>query len=126
MSTRTIYRDVAALQASGAPINGEAGVGYMLDPSYHLPPIMFEPDEMQALLAGLRIAAAATDDDLATAGTRAEARIRAVLNDAALERADRSPCVAPFMAEDQTLRDQHRIIRKACEERRKLRMEYSD
>ena len=98
----------------------------MLDPSYHLPPIMFEPDEVQALLAGLRIAAAATDDDQAIAGTRAEARIRAVLNDAALERADRSPCVAPFMAEDQTLRDQHRIIRKACEERRKLRMEYSD
>ena len=38
VSTRTIYRDVAALQASGAPINGEAGVSYMLDPPYHLPP----------------------------------------------------------------------------------------
>lgn len=126
VSTRTIYRDVGALQATGAPINGEAGVGYMLDPSYHLPPIMFEPDEVQALLAGLRIAAAATDDDLAAAGARAEAKIRAVLNDQALARADRSPYVAPFMAEDISLRDHHRTIRKACEERQKLRMEYGD
>ena len=126
VSTRTIYRDVGALQATGAPINGEAGVGYMLDPSYHLPPIMFEPDEVQALLAGLRIAAAATDDELAAAGARAEAKIRAVLNDQALARADRSPYVAPFMAEDIGLRDHHRTIRKACEERRKLRMEYGD
>ena len=126
VSTRTIYRDVGALQATGAPINGEAGVGYMLDPSYHLPPIMFEPDEVQALLAGLRIAAAATDDDLAAAGARAETKIRAVLNDQALARADRSPYVAPFMAEDMSLRDHHRAIRKACEERRKLKMEYGD
>ena len=126
VSTRTIYRDVGALQATGAPINGEAGVGYMLDPSYHLPPIMFEPDEVQALLAGLRIAAAATDDDLAAAGARAETKIRAVLNDQALARADRSPYVAPFMAEDMALRDHHRTIRKACEERRKLKMDYGD
>lgn len=87
---------------------------------------MFEPDEVQALLAGLRIAAAATDDELAAAGARAEAKIRAVLNDQALARADRSPYVAPFMAEDIGLRDHHRTIRKACEERRKLRMEYGD
>ena len=126
VSARTIYRDVGALQATGAPINGEAGVGYMLDSSYHLPPIMFEPNEVQALLAGLRIAAAATDDELAAAGARAEAKIRAVLNDQALARADRSPYVAPFMAEDIGLRDHHRTIRKACEERRKLRMEYGD
>jgi len=126
VSTRTIYRDVGALQATGAPINGEAGVGYMLDPSYHLPPIMFEPDEVQALLAGLRIASAATDDDLAAAGARAETKIRAVLNDQALARADRSPYVAPFMAEDMALRDHHRTIRKACEERRKLKMDYGD
>lgn len=125
-STRTIYRDVGALQSTGAPINGEAGVGYMLDPSYQLSPIMFEPDEVQALLAGLRIAATATDDDLAAAGTRAETKIRAVLNDQALARADRSPYVAPFIAEDMNLRDHHRTIRKACEERRKLKMEYGD
>jgi predicted DNA-binding transcriptional regulator YafY len=114
------------LQSTGAPINGEAGVGYMLDPSYHLPPIMFEPDEVQALLAGLRIPATATDDDLAAAGARAETKIRAVLNDQALARADRSPYVAPFMAEDMNLRDHHRTIRKACEERRKLKMEIGD
>ena len=126
VSTRTIYRDVSALQASGAPIEGEAGVGYLLDPSYHLPPIMFEPDEVQALLAGLRLAAAATDDELAQAGSRAEAKIRAVLDDEALARADRSPYVAPFMAEDARLSPLHKTIRKACEERRKLRMIYGD
>ncbi|MEM7270618.1 MAG: YafY family protein [Pseudomonadota bacterium] len=126
VSTRTIYRDIATLQGSGAPINGEAGVGYILDPSYHLPPIMFDPDEVQALLAGLRLAAAATDDDLAQAGGRAEAKIRAVLDDAALARADRSPYVAPYFAGDARLRDIHRTIRRACEEQKKLRMVYGD
>jgi predicted DNA-binding transcriptional regulator YafY len=46
VSPRTIYRDIQNLIDSGEPINGEAGVGYVIDKSYHLPPIMFDADEL--------------------------------------------------------------------------------
>ncbi|MFX9142793.1 HTH domain-containing protein, partial [Acinetobacter baumannii] len=46
VSQRTVYRDVQALITSGIPIEGEAGVGYLLRPGSHLPALMFEPDEV--------------------------------------------------------------------------------
>ena len=126
VSPRTIYRDIAALQASGAPIDGEAGVGYRLDASYHMPPLMFDPDEVQALLAGLRMARAFTDDELAHAATRAEEKVRAALDDDGLRRADRSPYFAPLYEWDATRRTLHLRVRKACEDRRKIRIAYAD
>lgn len=126
VSPRTIYRDVAALQASGAPIDGEAGVGYLLDPGYHMPPLMFDPDEVQALLAGLRMARAFTDDELGAAAKRAENKVRAVLDDDGLRRADRSPYLAPVYDGVEARRALHLQIRKACETRRKIRMFYED
>ena len=48
VSPRTIYRDIQNLIDSGVPINGEAGVGYVIDKRYHLPPIMFDADEISA------------------------------------------------------------------------------
>ena len=44
VTKRTVYRDVAALIAQGVPINGEAGVGYVLEPGFHMPPLMLNPD----------------------------------------------------------------------------------
>lgn len=52
VSIRTLYRDIALLQAQGAEIEGEAGVGYVLKPTYFLPPLMFTPNEIQALILG--------------------------------------------------------------------------
>jgi predicted DNA-binding transcriptional regulator YafY len=52
VSIRTLYRDIATLQAMGAEIEGEAGVGYILKPTFFLPPLMFTPTELQALLLG--------------------------------------------------------------------------
>ncbi|MEM8752265.1 MAG: HTH domain-containing protein, partial [Pseudomonadota bacterium] len=110
VSQRTIYRDVAALQASGAPIDGEAGVGYRLDPHYHMPPLMFDGDEVQALLAGLRMARAFTDDELAAASERAEEKLRAALDDEGLRRADRSPYFAPLYEWEPARRALHLTI----------------
>ena len=52
ISIRTLYRDIAALQAMGAEIEGETGVGYILKPTFFLPPLMFTKTELEALLLG--------------------------------------------------------------------------
>jgi len=81
VSLRTLYRDVATLQAQGAPIEGEAGIGYVLKPGYLLPPLMFTTDEIQALVLGSRWVAGSGDPHLAAAAREALARIGAVLPD---------------------------------------------
>lgn len=52
VSIRTLYRDIAALHAMGAEIEGEAGVGYVLKPTFFLPPLMFTKTELEAMLLG--------------------------------------------------------------------------
>ncbi|KAJ34485.1 hypothetical protein BW45_03595, partial [Agrobacterium tumefaciens] len=54
VSLRTLYRDIATLQAQGADIEGEAGVGYVLRPGFLLPPLMFSQHEIEALVLGSR------------------------------------------------------------------------
>src|SRR3989344_590286 len=68
VSQRTIYRDVAALQHQGVPIEGEAGVGYRLGAGFELPPLMFSQGEANALVAAARLAQAWLDAGLARAG----------------------------------------------------------
>ena len=79
ISLRTLYRDIRSLQAQGAAIQGEAGLGYLLKPGFLLPPLMFSPDELEALLLGTRWVARRADARLAEAGRSAMARIAAVL-----------------------------------------------
>src|SRR5437764_270270 len=62
VSERTVYRDIRDLLLSGVPIQGEAGVGYALDRSYELPPLMFDEEETEALVLGARIVRAGADD----------------------------------------------------------------
>lgn len=81
VSLRTLYRDIATLQAQGAPIEGEAGIGYVLRPGFMLPPLMFTEDEIEALALGSRWVAAQPDARLADAARHALARIAAVLPD---------------------------------------------
>ena len=52
---RTVYRDIQDLMNSGVPIHGEAGVGYLIDKKYHLPPVMFDADELEALALGINM-----------------------------------------------------------------------
>src|SRR5688572_31552330 len=54
VSPRTVYRDVADLQRSGVPIEGEAGVGYVLRKGSDIPPLMFNAEELEALVVGTR------------------------------------------------------------------------
>src|ERR1043165_4433522 len=65
VSIRTIYRDVAALQQQGVPIDGEAGVGYRMRAGFDLPPLMFTREEGQALVAAVRLSKPQMDATLA-------------------------------------------------------------
>ncbi len=80
VSERTVYRDVATLMAQGAPIQGEAGVGYMLRPGLFLPPLMLSEDETEAVLLGLRYVDQRGDDVLRKASSSALAKIGSVLS----------------------------------------------
>jgi predicted DNA-binding transcriptional regulator YafY len=80
VSIRTLYRDIGTLQAQGADIRGEPGLGYVLMPGFTLPPLMFSADEIEALALGSRwVAAQASDDRLGDAAKAAIAKIGAVL-----------------------------------------------
>ncbi len=81
VSERTIYRDIQSLLNSGVPIQGEAGVGYMLQAGSHLPPLMFSEKEMMARELGMRMVRAWSDTELADASRSASARILSVLPD---------------------------------------------
>ncbi len=75
VSVRTLYRDVQTLIGLGAPIDGEAGVGYMLKPGFFMPPLMFTPEELEALVLGARWVGAQPDDGLGAAAKNALAKI---------------------------------------------------
>ena len=75
VSVRTLYRDVQTLIGLGAPIDGEAGIGYMLRPGFFLPPLMFSAEELEALVLGARWVQARPDAALASAAKNALAKI---------------------------------------------------
>jgi predicted DNA-binding transcriptional regulator YafY len=81
VSLRTVYRDVRSLAVSGVPIDGEAGIGYVLRPGYTLPPLMFNDEEVEAIVLGGRMVAATADPRLARAAQDALAKIAAMLPD---------------------------------------------
>jgi predicted DNA-binding transcriptional regulator YafY len=79
VSLRTVYRDIAALSLEGVPVRGEAGIGYVLDEGYDLPPLMFTADELEAVMLGLRWVARRGDRDLSRAAHDTVAKVGAVL-----------------------------------------------
>ncbi|HEX8614346.1 MAG TPA: YafY family protein [Telluria sp.] len=75
VSERTIYRDIQTLSELGAPVQGEAGVGFMMRAGLFLPPLMFSTDELEALVLGARWVRRQGDDALADAASNALAKI---------------------------------------------------
>ena len=78
-SLRTVYRDVAELVAQRVPVRGEAGIGYMLEAGYDMPPLMLTPDEIEAAVLGARWVAGRGDAALARAANDLVAKIGAVI-----------------------------------------------
>lgn len=80
VTERTIYRDIRTLENAGVPIGSEAGVGYFLDKSYNLPPVMFSRDEAAALLIGSKIIQNQVDEATAGEFQQAMNKVRSVLD----------------------------------------------
>lgn len=79
ISLRTVYRDIRALEEAGVPIGAEAGVGYFLQESYHLPPVMFTTEEASALLFGEKLIEKMSDEKMKKDFGSALYKIKAVL-----------------------------------------------
>jgi len=75
VSRRTVYRDIADLIAQRVPIRGEAGLGYVLDGAYDMPPLMLTPDEIEAAVLGAQWVAGRGDPVLAGAARDLIAKI---------------------------------------------------
>jgi predicted DNA-binding transcriptional regulator YafY len=125
ISLRTLYRDIAMLQQQGAHIEGEAGVGYVLRPGFMLPPLMFSPEELQALVLGSQWVADRADSQLGKAARDALAKIAAVLPPELLQQFDDGTLIiAPGEQEADTA--DVALIRESIRKERKLRIEYRD
>ena len=79
VSVRTIYRDIQKLDSAGIPIDGEAGVGYRILRRFELPPLMFDADEVEALILGVKMVRAWSDEGLAASANSALNKIVGVL-----------------------------------------------
>ncbi|MGB0497023.1 MAG: helix-turn-helix transcriptional regulator [Rubricella sp.] len=127
VSERTIYRDIADLIGSGVPIEGEAGIGYIMRAGYDVPPLMFTRGELSALIAGIRLIRAWGGSEMALAAEEALVKIEAVLPRDRQEDAARvSVHSLPF----DTLTDETRAridaLETACEDRIRLAVIYRD
>ncbi len=127
VSDRTIYRDIADLIGSGVPIEGEAGVGYVMRAGYEMPPLMFTRDEAAALVAGARLLQAWGGTRMGAAAEEALIKIDAVLPPAARANARSSHIHANAVATmTPQARDLIDRIEAATESHRCLSLLYAD
>jgi predicted DNA-binding transcriptional regulator YafY len=127
VSERTLYRDIAELTALGAPIQGEAGIGYVLRSGLFLPPLMFTADEIEAIVLGLRYVDQRGDEVLGKAAADALAKVEAVLAPG-LRDALHNPTVLPGPAGygyPQNIVDLN-VYRQAIRTQAKLHIDYAD
>ena len=127
VSLRTLYRDIATLQAQGASIEGEPGLGYVLRPGFMLPPLMFSEEEIEALVLGSRWVARRTDKKLRLAATNVLAKISAVLPEDLRHQLEFSGLlIGPVKTAIENDDEKEALIRHAIRREYKLQMTYVD
>lgn len=126
VSIRTVYRDIQDLMMSGVPIVGEAGTGYMLDRRYHLPPIMFDDEEIECLVLGMAMVGSWTDAATAGIARRTLAKLRGTMGDAQRESLGSAALFAPQSANKPPWTIDFTEIRRCVRERIKVRIAYGD
>jgi len=125
VTKRTIYRDVAALQAMRIPIEGEAGIGYVMRRGFDLPPLMFDADEVEAIVVGLALLQRTGDRGLLAAAASVGAKIAEVLpQEAGGAIGSNALQVSKWGAAAPGI--DMKALRRAIREERKLRLGYLD
>lgn len=126
VTVRTVYRDIAALQARRVPIEGERGIGYVLRKSFSLPPLMFSADEIDAIAVGARLVRRIRDPNLQQAAARVLSKVTAIVPDALRAQL----AAAPLYVSEGEAAVPHAVdlaaVRHAIREFRKIRIGYSD
>ncbi|WP_196139047.1 YafY family protein [Aliikangiella sp. G2MR2-5] len=113
VSERTIYRDIQDLSLSGVPIESEAGVGYMLRHSLDIPPIMFNPDELEAIVLGVKMITAWSGNKLDKAAKSALEKIEAVVPRELQSNIESSKLFVPTFAIPNSHKDNFEKLRQA-------------
>lgn len=126
VSERTIYRDIGDLMASGVPIEGEAGVGYMLRNGFDLPPLMFNELEIEALVLGARIVESWADAKLAEAAGNAIAKVETVIPEHLRRHMTETALLAPANHFMEPLSVDPGELREAIRQRLKVHLCYRD
>ncbi|HSG90920.1 MAG TPA: YafY family protein [Pseudomonadales bacterium] len=126
VSERTIYRDVRNLVDSGVPIEGEAGVGYVLRRGYQLPPLMFDEEELEALMFGVDVARAYGDPRLGDAAERILAKVEAVLPERLRPDPGARRIHVPPMRHDPRIDETMGLLREAIAGRVRVFVDYLD
>jgi len=126
VSLRTVYRDVADLQQSGIPIEGEAGIGYVLRKGSDIPPLMFTAEELEALVVGGRFVRTFAGGHLAASATTALLKIHAVLPPELQQRAADSRIFAPGAAWHESTSGRIDALHAAIAAHRVLHLHYRD
>ncbi len=124
VSERTIYRDISDLMGSGIPIDGEAGVGYLLRDEYRLPPLMFNREELQALSIGARMVRAWADTTLREVAVTAMRKIESVLPEDMRRETEISGFEVPGYQLSAAMRNRLELLRRATDSHRKVRTRY--
>ncbi len=120
-SRRTIYRDIASLQAMGVPIDGAAGLGYVLRPGFDLPPLNFTSDEIEAIIVGLALLPRTGDKGLVSAAQSVAAKI-----EAAQPTKKRAGLGVSGWHALPAARTEPALLRRAIREERRLALAYRD
>ncbi|MFZ2005500.1 MAG: YafY family protein [Stellaceae bacterium] len=127
VTVRTVYRDIAALQARRIPIEGAAGIGYVLRRGFDLPPLMFTEDEAEAIAVGVRMLARTGDPGLQKAAESVLSKVTLVVPDPLRDFLGAAPVyVSKSGAPVPAQRDLPTTIRHAIRGGRKMRIAYRD
>lgn len=124
VSERTIYRDIQDISLSGVPITGETGLGYRLMKGFHLSPLMFNEEELAALLLGARMVQTWTDRGLARAAQQAMAKIEHVIPDHLKPELARQEIMVPSFPFSLTVSIELELLRTAIKQQCKTRFDY--
>ena len=126
VTPRSIYRDIAALQAMRVPIEGERGLGYLLRPGFDLPPLMFSVEETEAIVLGLALLDRTADTALKLAARRVNGKIAAAVPEPLRRVLERNALHAWGAVAPAPEGVDLALVRAAIRDERKLLLDYRD